>query len=265
MALKLQEEYQDSMQVVFVEVGRVDNDGMQAFAIDKGWFAASDDAMWTKDRPFDVGAGGIPAYALLDDQGKVLMKGITTADHSKIVEAIEEHAKARGKGRSDLPGAVGKAYGDFWKGKAGKALAEVSALAAEGSRAEAEVLAAAKATVTSMEAALEVQLKRVDWLVENGYFARAETALAALEKSWKGAEAWVAKLQERRTKLGSPDLVTERKAEEALLKIQEKLFAKGTEGVKPKVLSELAQKFPGTKAAARADQLIAVIEASGAG
>ena len=102
-ALKLQEEFKDSLQTVFVEVGRANDAQMSAFAIDRGWYGGdgSDSAIWTKERPFDVGTGSIPAFALMDESGKVILSGTTSRMHKQIEEAIEEHDKARSKAPAD--------------------------------------------------------------------------------------------------------------------------------------------------------------------
>lgn len=262
-ALKLQEEFKDSLQVVFVETGRVDRDGMQAFAIDKGWFADGSRAMWTKEAPFDPGLGATPSFALLDDSGRVLMKGITTREHSRIVETIEQHAKARTKGPEDVPSKVAKLYGDFAKGKLGKSLSAAAALAADPGRDGEELGNAAKQAVADMEAALERELKRADWLLENGFYAAAEADLSDLAKELKGVDDWSAKVAERQSRLGGAELETERKAEEALVKLEQKVFDKGTDAVKSKALLAIGEKYPGTKAAARAAALAVVVEAAG--
>lgn len=260
-ALKLQEEYKDSLQVLFVEVGNANNPKMQAFAIDKGWYAASGNAMWTKEKPFDSGQKYIPAFVLLDESGKVILSGLTGSMHKEIEELIDEHAKARTKGPEDAPAQVAKLYGEFYKGKAGKALADAMALAADPGRGGEEVQTAAQAAVTIMQASLERELKRADWMLENGFYAVAEAGLDDLSKSLKGADDWLAKVTERADRVRSTELAEERKAEEALAKLEKKLFDKGTDKVSAKSLAAIGEKFPGTKAALRAESLIAIVDA----
>jgi len=260
-ALKLQDEYQDSLQVVFIEGSRVTSDQMHAFAIDKGWFDVGTAAMWSKEAPFKTGESVIPSYALLDPTGKVLLKGVTTRDHKKIEEALEEFAKARKKGPKDLPKAVSKQVAEFYKGKPGKALKALSALTAEGSRASSEDQAAAQTAIDTLTAAVERDLKRLDWLLDNGFYAVAEDELSDLRKGLKGADEWTTAVAERSTRLESDELKSERSAEKALLKLQKKLYSKGTGKVSAKSLSAIAEKYPGSQAAARAEALIAVVEA----
>jgi hypothetical protein len=50
---------------------------VQRFAYDRGWMGSN--AMWTKERPFDVGLDGIPHFALLDIEG-----GVETAAEDKL-------------------------------------------------------------------------------------------------------------------------------------------------------------------------------------
>ena len=244
-ALKMQDEYADSLQVMFVEVGRASEEEMQAFAIDKGWFDVGTDAIWSKERPFSTGESAIPSYALLDETGKVILKGITTRDHKKIEEAIEEHAKARKKGPEDLPKAVAKQVAEFHKGKQGKALVALGDMLAEDSRAQDDEKLAAEQALAALNASLERDLKRVDWLLSNGYFAVAEGRLEDLAKQLKGADEWTAAVAERTTRLESDDLKAERAAEAALLKLEQKLYTKGTDKVSAKSLGGIGEKFPG--------------------
>ena len=262
-ALKLQEEFGDTLQTVFVEVGRASSDKMQAFAIDKGWFGGdgASQAIWTKERPFDVGTGSIPAFALMDENGKVLLSGTTTRMHSEIEETIEQYAKASKKAPKDLPKAVGKLQVDFFKGKLGAALNAARDLAEVPNTRDAEVQPAAIAAVERFETKLKRELKRADWLIDKGFFAVAEADLKDLQKGLKGCDEYLDMVAERLDTLESDELKSERAAEDALTKLEKKLYTKGTDKVKSKSLTQLAEKYPGTRAAERAQALVAVVEA----
>jgi hypothetical protein len=260
LALELQDEYEDILQVVFVESQGATPVRAQQFAIDKGWFNEGTAAMWTTERPFSTGMGGLPSYALLDDTGEVLLKGITTRDHKKIEEAIEDYAKARKKGPADLPKSVAKAVADFHKGKPTKALDTLEGMLAEGSRAKPDEKAGAEKALASLGALLERDLARVDWLLGNGYYAVAEGELEELAKELKGADLWLEKVAERSERLESDELAEERKAEQALLKLEKKLYTKGSDKVSAKSLYAIGDKYPGSRAAARAEALVPVVD-----
>lgn len=262
-ALKLQEEFKDSLQTVFVEVGRANDAQMSAFAIDRGWYGGdgSDSAIWTKERPFDVGTGSIPAFALMDESGKVILSGTTSRMHKQIEEAIEEHDKARSKGPDDLPKSVAKLHVDMAKGKFGASLAAARKLSIDGTARDPEVQPAAALAVEAFESRLSADLKRIDWRIGRGDYDTAESDLKSLQKALKGCDDWIEKVDERLTALESDDLAEERKAAKALSKLEKKLYSKGTDKVKASTLRSLAEKHPGTRAAARAEELAVIVEA----
>ena len=258
-AIKLQEEFEDSLQVVFVEVGRANREEMTAFAINREWFGTN--AMWTKHRPFSSGQRVIPAYALLDETGAVLASGVTSRDHSKIEDLIEDHAKQRKKGPKDAPKAVAKLVASYHKGKAAEALAGLEALIAEPGRKDPEeVQAAASAWRDTLTAWIEKDVARLGWFIENGRYDQADERLDALNKSLTGHETWQGRLDEYSASLGDEALKDERDAEQALAKIEAKLFKGGTEKLKESALEKLIDQYPGTHAARRAEEWLPLAE-----
>lgn len=264
-ALKLQEEYPDDLQVVFVEVqNRVGETQVEAFTYDRKW-RSSGLAMWTREKPFDHGQKGIPAYALLDDDGKVLRTGITTADHHEIVKTIEQRVKERAKGPDDAPSAVAKLWKEFRKGKAGKALAGAEALVEDpGKKDPEQVVAAAKAALETWRAELSAEIGRASWAVENGHFDRAEEVLGKLSKSLGGHGELADRVAELQEKLKADDLKAERAAAAALAKVEAKLNDKGIDASHAKALQKVLDEHAGTKAAVRAEHLLSVVEAGSA-
>ena len=68
-SIKLQEEFGEDLQVIFVESQGADRAKMEGFALRKKWFGTT--AMWTTERPFDSGSRGLPNYVLIGADGKV--------------------------------------------------------------------------------------------------------------------------------------------------------------------------------------------------
>ena len=98
-ALTLAEDYKDEVTVIFVESQGLSLDEADAFAFGKNWMGTH--AMWTTERPFDTGARGLPNFALLSNQGEVLLKGHPLSMKKRIEEDIAyigEPKPARGDG-----------------------------------------------------------------------------------------------------------------------------------------------------------------------
>jgi len=123
-SIKLQEEYGDTVQVVFVAVQGETPQQAQAFALKKKWLGGR--AMWTSERPFDTGLKGIPATVLVSSAGDVLF--VEYPIESKLKDLIEEDLKAKEKGPKDAPDPVRKAWAEFGKGNWGKAVKGEAAL-----------------------------------------------------------------------------------------------------------------------------------------
>lgn len=252
-AIKLQEEFEDILQVVFVEVGRVSRDQMVEFAANREWLGGQ--AMWTKHKPFETGLGATPSYGLLSDSGELLAKGITTREHHKIVELIEGYEKQRKKGPDDAPRDVAKLVANYHKGKVADALSGLEALIADPGRKDPElVVAAATAWRDTLTAWVERDLTRLGWLIDNGRYELADERIDDLQKALKGNETFGTRLSAFAEALDDPALDSERKAEEALAKLERKLFEGGTEKFKEKALEDLIHDFPGTHAARRAEE-----------
>ena len=88
----MSEEYGDAVNVLFVEVQGADDAKVERFALEKKWLGTH--AMWTTERPLNVGLRGIPNFALLDSSGEVILKGYSTKLHSQIEELVAAEVKA---------------------------------------------------------------------------------------------------------------------------------------------------------------------------
>src|SRR5262245_20289651 len=154
MSIKLQEEYGDKLQVVFVSVGDDTPQAVQAFALAKKWLGGR--ALWTSEEPFETGLDYIPAAVLLDGMGKVQIVGNPMELHSKIVDLIDEDLDAIKKGPEDAPDAVRKAWAEFGKGGWAKGISMAQALIDKPPTTDTEkVVGAAKAAVESFNKTID--------------------------------------------------------------------------------------------------------------
>mgnify|MGYP001445454962 CR=1 FL=1 len=119
-SLKLQEEYGDQIQVIFVESQGATGDAAEKFAFQRKWLSGH--SMWTTERPFDSGSRGLPNFVLLSNDGEVLLKGNPMAMKGKIEDAIAAEVRKTKKAPADTPKALEKAWKEFRKGEYSKAI-----------------------------------------------------------------------------------------------------------------------------------------------
>lgn len=251
MSIKLQEEYGDDLQVLFVEVQGTDDAGVTAFALEKKWLGGR--AMWTTERPFNLDLQGIPQFGLLAPDGELVLSGHTNAMTKQIDDTIEEMVKAARKPSKDLPKDVAKALVDANKGGYAKALAALDAVIADEGAADDH--AAAQAVRDDVAKRVDGGMKRVAWMLDNGYPIQAAALLDDLQKGLKGAAHGAEELAALGERLASDAAKAELGAAKALVKIEEKLYADGPSEKAKRALEKLVEKHAGTKVAARATEL----------
>jgi hypothetical protein len=248
-SIKLQQAYGDDLQVLFVECQGADIATAEAFAWRQKWMGTA--AMWTTERPLDPEGSGLPAFALLDTEGKVLLKGNPLDKKKDIEEAIAAQVKKAKSAPEGTPAKLAKTWASFAKGNVGAAIAECDKLGA----ADASLSEAAKTLRTEMVARTQARIARGKWLLDNGYGAEASELLGALGKAVKGCADFDGALPG-----DAPDgksLGAEAEAAKALAALQQKMVKdKPFEDANLKALEKLAETHPGTKAAARATHLL---------
>ncbi|HZM00437.1 MAG TPA: hypothetical protein VFD43_09315 [Planctomycetota bacterium] len=256
-SIKLQEEYGDKVQVVFVSVGSDSPDKVQAFALKKKWLGGR--SMWTCEPPFETGIKTIPATVLVSSSGEVLFAD--NPNESKLKDLIEEDLKAKEKGPKDAPDAVRKAWADFGKGYWGKARVAAQAVIDKPPPKDGDAaVAAAKAALESFGKGIDARFARVDRCVADGLFDRAADELAAIGKAVKGDADLVQRHADALAKLNGDDLKAERDAAAALAKLEKKLYANGPEDNSAKQLEAFAEKYSGTRAGDRARYLATLVQ-----
>lgn len=244
---KLQEQYGDDVQVIFVECQGTAKDVYEAFAWKMKWMGNR--AMWTTERPIPTKGNGLPETALIGVDGSVVMQGNPGDFGKKFEEAVAAEIKKSKEAPAGTPNELKKAWQLFNKGDLAGAVAECDKLANDAS-------ATAKA---EFEKRTGARIARAKWLVDNGYAAEAEKLVAALEKS-VGTHAELApKVAEQRKRLGAPEFAAERDADKAYASFVAKVAKeKPFEDANVKKAQAIATKYPGTKTAARIERFVAL-------
>lgn len=245
-SVKLQQEYGDDLAVLFVESQGTAPDATEKFVLEHKWFG--NPAMWTTERPFNTGSKGLPNFALLSADGKVLAKGNFVS--KKVRELIDEEIKLGKQGPEDTPKKLQKAWKTFGKGKVAKAIEE-----AKKAGADPELSAEAELTVLEFEKRIGARLDRVEWLLANGYAARATDHLDDLVKELKGTGELFDRAAELQVSLEDEEQAREIEAAAAIEKHLAKLFDDPKNEKHFKKLSKLAESYAGTAAAERAQHI----------
>ncbi len=235
-ALKLQEQYGDALQVVFVECQGATRDQYEAFAWKMKWMGGR--AMWTEERPFQTVGNGLPETALVGVDGKILMQGHPGNFGSKLEDALAAEIKKVKEAPEGTPAPLKKAWVSFAKGDVTAAIAECDKLATD------EAKAAREEFVTRTKR----RIARAKWLVDNGYLAEAEEHLGKLAKDVKGAADLESSVAAEAAKLSEPARAAEREASKAYVAFVGQVAKKKPfEAANVKKAEGLAEKHAGTK------------------
>ena len=243
-------EYGDDLQIIFVESQGHSSEEAEAFAWDHKWMGTS--AMWTTEAPFRTGSKGIPNFALLSNEGEVLLMGNPLSMGKQIEEAIDAEIKKANAIPEDTPKSLKKAWKAFVKGDYGKAVAEARKVEAKGGADGEEATAAIDVFIERVED----ELGRANWMIENGYLVEAQKFMKDLSKRTKGIAEVAEESTEIGAKLDSDDLKAELTAAQALSKLIDKLAEGGYDDKLIKKLEKFVKKNEATKAAKRAQHLV---------
>lgn len=245
-SVKLQEEYGDDVQVIFVECQNTEKDVFEAFAWKMKWMG--NNALWTNERVVPTVGKGLPEVAVIGIDGAILLQGYPGDLGKKLHEAVANEIKKAKEAPEGTPATLKKAWTAFQKGDVSAALAECDKLGEEGAAARAEFVARTQG-----------RIERAKRLLESGDVAQGEKLIDSLAKACKGDAELAAKVAELSTKLASPELAAEREAAKAwssfVAKIaKEKPFDEGN----VKKAQGLADKHKGTKNGERAARFVAL-------
>ena len=261
-AIKLQLEYGDALQVIFVESQQSGFGKSIGMATKSGWLG--NQAIWTNQYLFSTGGGGLPSFALLDSAGKVVLKGNSSSMHGQNKDSNAEMVKANSGGApADVPAKVAKVYSTLQKGSYAKAvIAANKVIAKPGSKDTEAILSAAKTALSATEAQFSGQIARADWLLANGFPMRAMDIASGLVKGAKGNDDMYARATALQTKLESEDLKVDFAAAKALAKLEAALYADGGSAKLVQKLNEVANENAGSAVSKRAKQLVEVAKYS---
>lgn len=240
-ALKLQEEFGDDLQVIFVECQGATRDQAEAFTWRMKWMGGQ--AMWTEERPFKTVGNGLPETALVGIDGTILLQGYPGDMGKKIEEAIVAEIKKGKEAPEGTPSELKPAWKSFLKGELAAAIAECDKLGTDEAKAARE----------EFVVRTERRIARAKWLLDNGYVLDAESRLAQLAKDAKGVADLEAKTTAEATRLAEPERAAEREAAKTWsLFVNAVAKKKPFEAANVQKAEGLAKKFVGTKTADRA-------------
>ena len=250
--IKMANEYGDSLGIILVESQGATQLAADKFAWNKKWMGTG--VMWTTESPFNTGSRSLPNFALLSNEGKVLMMGNPLAMHGKMKDAIDAEIEKAMSAPKGTPKALKKAYSSFAKGKYAKAIADLRKIAMKGGDDAEDAEALAKAFITRLEG----KFTRVEWLLEKAYLVEAEAMLKDLAKSTKGIEEVAEKTASLTETFAAADMKDEMKAAKAYAKLEEKLMESGLDEKLIKKLAKFADKNSSMKVAKRAQHLVSL-------
>jgi len=246
-ALKLQQEYGDALQVLFVECQGSTRDQYEAFAWKMKWMGGH--SMWTEERPFPTVGNGLPETALVGIDGKILMQGHPGDMGKKLEEAIAAEIKKVKDAPAGTPTEVRGAWKSFLKGEIAAALAECDKLATDEAKAARE----------EFVVRTQRRVARAKWLVDNGYLVEVEQHLGRLAKDVKGAADLEPAVAAEVARLAEPDRAAEREASKAYTTFVAQVAQKKPfEAANVKKAEGLAEKNAGTKSSERAARFVAL-------
>jgi hypothetical protein len=251
-SLKLQQQYGDDLQVLFVESQGADLATAEAFAWRMKWMGAG--AMWTTEAPVQVEGNTLPKFALLDAQGRLLLKGNPMGMKKQIEEAIAAEVRNAKSAPEGTPAKLAKGWSSFVKGEVGAALAECDKAAADAALSDA-----AKALRAEIVARTNARVARGKWLIDNGYVDEGTELLTKLGKAVKGCADFDDAVAKELARVAAPDkgFAHEVEAAKALGAVRQRMLKdKPFDDGNVKALARVADKYKGTKAGERAAHLV---------
>ena len=253
-AIKLQEQYGDSLQVIFVECQGANRDQYEAFAWKMKWMGNG--AMWTEERPIPTTGSGLPETALIGVDGRVLMQGHPGELGSKLEEALAAEVKKSKAPPESAPAPLKKAWSAFLKGNVAAALAACDELGTDEAKAAREEFLARTKRRTA----------RAKWLIDNGYVLEAERLVGALAKDVEGCAELEPLVASEAARIGTSEIAAEREAAKALAAhVGQVAKKKPFDPANVQKAGALAKKHAGTKSGERLARLVTLAEVKSGG
>lgn len=248
-AVKLQKEYADDLQVIFVHCQKGTEDQIVRRQLERKWLGNR--AMWTEERPFDTPGRGLPAFGLLDAEGKVVLFGSSVGLAKQMEDTIAELVEAGKEAPEDMPKAVGKAFEDMREGDWSKAFVALEKIIEKADEDEAELAGAARQVRDQLLDELRSRLKRFNWMVDHGYPERALDAAEELAKEVKKVSGFHEELTAFLERFDSDEMKLELEAADDLAKLEGKLFESPRDDHR-RDFEDFLEDYASTKVAERA-------------
>jgi thiol-disulfide isomerase/thioredoxin len=250
--LRLQSKYGEDLHLLFAETGGASENQVLSFALSKGWLGSR--AMWTTELPLVREGKDVPYFALLSAEGDIVLEGIATERASEIETSLDQLVKDGEKAPREVSRELAKALAESSEGNFARAhelaLKELEEAGPEGGAKAQE----AKRVLEQIDERLDLKVKQLRWMLENGYPIEAGEAILKLGKSLKGWQERENQLAGFAEELETPEMKLELEAQKALQKIERKVF-EDPDVRWVKNLQRIVEKYPRTKTAERAKKL----------
>lgn len=259
-AVKLQSEYGDAIQVILVHSQEASEAESIAFALRQRWLGNR--AIWTSERPFSTGSGGLPSYALLGPDGRVVSVGSSANDHSKIQKLIAEMVKKGSSAPEGTPAALAKAYKWMDQGEFAKAAIEARKTFEKAQGKDAAVAEAATKLQTAISEKVGREAARVRTLASGAQWLAATELHESLAKGVKGEPPLEDAVRDLGSLFEGPEVQQETTAEQELLRLAAAAYAAGKDEKAVKKLRKFATEHASDKLGERAEKLAGLAEAA---
>jgi len=244
-SLKIQEQFGDDVQVIFVECQGTEKNTYEAFIWKMKWMG--NNALWTNERVIPTVGRGLPEVALIGVDGSVLMQGYPGDFGKRLEETIAAEVKKSKHAPPGSPASLKEAWAVFAKGDLGGALEQCDKVGGDDG---------AKARALMMERTA-THFARFERLLAASDLTEAGELVDALRKSCKGVAELAARVSDAAAKLAAPELAAEREASKAWASFVAKIAKeKPFDGGNVKKAENIASKHEGTKNGARAAHFV---------
>ncbi|WP_145066301.1 hypothetical protein [Engelhardtia mirabilis] len=247
----MSQEFEGELVVLFVESQNTPQPEAERFVYERGWMAGN--GLWTHERPCSSGSGTLPSCVLLGIDGKVLMKGNPGSIKSDLEDAIADQIDLAKELPEGAPSSAKKAWKAFAERDYMDALDGLAKIEAKG-REDAAGAAQLRAQV---EAKIDLELARIDRLLELGYPLDALVLATELDGLLAEHPTFGPRAAAALAMFEAEDLQPELEAAQAFDKIYAKVREDGVDDSRKK-LEKFAEKYAGSKAAERASHLASI-------
>ena len=179
--------------------------------------------------------------------------------HREIKEAIEAEIKNAKRAPEGMPKILGPAYKSFARGDWAKALEETEKIAEEGG----ENAKAANKAAREFHVAMGNTLKRIDWMLANGYPLEAEALFHDVGNKVRDTGAFGERLAALESAFDADQMKDELGAARAFAKIEKVIKDKGLAKNALKKLERFVKKHGDRSVAARASRLLELAKGNG--